>query len=173
MESSIIPVGEVKFVSGNVLDADADIICHQVNCMGKMGSGIALQVRNRFGYVYEEYKALCERCEPGEMIGTVLFSERREEDGGGYIANIFGQIAFGYDGAQYTIVEALENGIGTVFEFANKIAQENARPAKVAFPARIGCVRGGANWDDVLKDIKKNAEENEMVQVTIYDLNIG
>lgn len=78
MGNNVIPVGKVRFVSGNVLDADADIICHQVNCMGKMGSGIALQVRNRFGYVYEEYKALCERCEPGEMIGTVLFRRGRK-----------------------------------------------------------------------------------------------
>ena len=40
---------------GNVFDSDADIICHQVNCQGVMGSGVAKEVRERFPNVYEEF----------------------------------------------------------------------------------------------------------------------
>ena len=40
---------------GNVFDSDADIICHQVNCQGVMGSGVAKEVRERFPNVYEQY----------------------------------------------------------------------------------------------------------------------
>lgn len=45
---------------GNVFDSDADIICHQVNCQGVMGSGVAKEVRERFPNVYEQYHELCE-----------------------------------------------------------------------------------------------------------------
>ncbi len=45
-----------EIIEGNLFDTDAKFICHQVNCMGKMGSGVALQVRQRFPHVYEEYK---------------------------------------------------------------------------------------------------------------------
>lgn len=46
----------IEIIEGNLFDTDAKFICHQVNCMGKMGSGVALQVRQRFPHVYEEYK---------------------------------------------------------------------------------------------------------------------
>ena len=45
----------VVIKEGNVFDSDADIICHQVNCQGVMGSGVAKEVRERFPNVYEQY----------------------------------------------------------------------------------------------------------------------
>ena len=35
----------IKIINGDLFDTDANIICHQVNCKGKMGSGVALQVK--------------------------------------------------------------------------------------------------------------------------------
>ena len=35
----------VYFKIGNLLDAPVDYICHQVNCQGRMGSGIAKQIK--------------------------------------------------------------------------------------------------------------------------------
>ena len=35
----------VTFHNGNILDSGADIICHQVNCRGVMGSGVAKQIK--------------------------------------------------------------------------------------------------------------------------------
>ena len=32
----------IKVVNGSLLDATEDILCHQVNCQGVMGSGVAL-----------------------------------------------------------------------------------------------------------------------------------
>lgn len=29
----------IKTIEGNILDAEEDIICHQVNCKGVMGAG--------------------------------------------------------------------------------------------------------------------------------------
>ena len=34
-------------IRGDLLESKADYICHQVDCMGVMGSGVALQVKNK------------------------------------------------------------------------------------------------------------------------------
>ena len=46
-------------IVGNLLNSDCDYICHQVNCMGKMGSGIAKQIRIKWPEVYIAYRAKC------------------------------------------------------------------------------------------------------------------
>ena len=35
----------LKIINGNIFDGNEDIICHQTNCLGIMGGGIALQVK--------------------------------------------------------------------------------------------------------------------------------
>ena len=47
----------IYFETGNLLNAPVDYICHQVNCQGRMGSGIAKQIRERWPVVYQEYQA--------------------------------------------------------------------------------------------------------------------
>ena len=37
----------IKHITGNVLDSDAPIIAHQVNCMGVMGAGVAKCIREK------------------------------------------------------------------------------------------------------------------------------
>ena len=36
------------YVKGNLLDKQWDIFCHQVNCKGVMGSGIAKQIAEKY-----------------------------------------------------------------------------------------------------------------------------
>ena len=40
---------------GNLLESDMDYICHQVNCQGRMASGIAKSIREKWPEVYEAY----------------------------------------------------------------------------------------------------------------------
>lgn len=37
----------IKTIEGNILDAEEDIICHQVNCKGVMGAGLAKQSKSK------------------------------------------------------------------------------------------------------------------------------
>lgn len=138
----------VVIKEGNVFDSDADIICHQVNCQGVMGSGVAKEVRERYPEVYAQYKYLCDinKGYPAGLLGKAqivsidnVFSR--------YIANCFGQDKYGYDGAQYTSVGALMEALIYVAEQARQFNW------KVAMPYKIGCVRGGADWDTVKKII--------------------
>ena len=106
----------IEIIEGNLFDTDAKFICHQVNCMGKMGSGVALQVRQRFPHVYEEYKKVAS----SDMLGKVQIVPVKPKyigyDCGSiaipsneqWICNFFAQDNYGYDGKQYTSLEALE-----------------------------------------------------------------
>ena len=45
----------IHFKKMNLLEADVDYICHQVNCQGKMNSGVAKAIRERWPIVYTTY----------------------------------------------------------------------------------------------------------------------
>ena len=126
----------IKHIKCNIFDSGADIICHQVNCMGIMGSGIAKQVRQRYPWVYGEYKEFCEHFKPHELLGlclTVHINETR------MIANIFGQERYGYDGKRYTNYDAVSNALLELAKFY---------PGRtIAIPYMMSCARGGGDWN--------------------------
>ena len=54
----IAPMGAMK-LDGNLLDSNADIIIHQVNCQGAMNSGVAKAIREKWPIVFDKYSKLC------------------------------------------------------------------------------------------------------------------
>ena len=46
--------GYVKEVKGDLLSSDVKIRCHQVNCRGVMGAGLALQVKQKYPEAFEQ-----------------------------------------------------------------------------------------------------------------------
>lgn len=56
----------IKYIIGDALNTDCDILCHQVNLQGVMGGGIAKQIAQRFPNVESEYvnfeKKLANAC---------------------------------------------------------------------------------------------------------------
>lgn len=119
---------------GNIIESGADIICHQVNCMGKMNSGVAKAIREKYPKVYSEYRRMYE--EEVDLLGRIQPILVDDEH---MIINMFAQYNYGYDGRRYTSYDAFWNCLGEI--------KKHITPGKrIAFPAMIGCVRGGANW---------------------------
>jgi O-acetyl-ADP-ribose deacetylase (regulator of RNase III) len=60
----------IEFKTGDILAEDAEALVNTVNCVGIMGRGIALQVKNAFPDNFNAYAAACEREEvqPGKMF---------------------------------------------------------------------------------------------------------
>lgn len=52
--------------SGSLFDSKANMICHQVNCRGVMGAGIAKQIRERHPQHYEDYIYHCNAFKEGQ-----------------------------------------------------------------------------------------------------------
>ena len=105
----------IKIINGDLFQSDARIIAHQVNCQKKMGSGVALQIKKKYPNVYNEYIKVCSE----EMIGKIqvvpINSRWNGYDTGSiiipqseqFICNMFAQNNYGYDGKQYTNINAL------------------------------------------------------------------
>lgn len=128
----------IEVVKGNLLEAEEDILVHQVNCQSKMASGVALAIRKKYPIVYNDYMEFCNKHSKKEdLLGKVLVSKVEEDK---FVANLFGQLNYGYDGKRYTSYDALYEGLSYIKE---KAQQSNK---SVAMPFKIGSDRGGASW---------------------------
>ena len=158
-----------NIIYDDITKSNADYICHQVNCQGVMGSGVAKAIRDKWPQVYEEYKKFFEdtrnrllsyytlKIPPIDVSQHILGQIQKIEvdpHNAKYVINMFAQEWYGYDGVRYTSYDAF-------WECLHHI-KETARPkSTIAFPYKIGCERGGANWniistmiEEVLKDFK-------------------
>lgn len=136
----------MKEIQGDILtpvtDGTPTVVCHQVNCTGVMGAGLAKQIKDRFPEVFRVYKERCSiwRQNPQANLGHVQFCSILGGDGY-IIANIFGQLYYG-TGKRQTDYDALRDGLRRVSEaFSN---------ATIRIPYGMGCGLGGGDWDIVL-----------------------
>lgn len=142
----------VQFVKGNLLESNCDYICHQVNCMGKMNSGIAKQIREKWPIVYKNYmeKYNILNGVSSALLGDIqivgLWEDYYTTDFHQSVINMFSQEHYGYDGRRYTSYDAFWNCL-------NLIKQTVPKGKIIGFPKKIGCDRGGANWPVILEMI--------------------
>ncbi|MFH1009847.1 MAG: macro domain-containing protein [bacterium] len=54
---------EVKVLTGDLFNSKAQTLVNTVNCVGVMGKGVALEFKNRFPDMFEDYLARCRRHE--------------------------------------------------------------------------------------------------------------
>ncbi|ASA22661.1 macro domain-containing protein [Paenibacillus donghaensis] len=148
----------IKIIEGNLLDATEDIIGHQVNCKGMMGSGLALQIKNRYPHVFAGYGL---RCLEGKYATGLLGECQIISCDMKSVANLFGQHGFGRD-KQHTNLLALEVALYKLRDYSK------SKKLTVALPFKMGSDRGGADWNEVYKMIDEVFEDYE---VTLYKFN--
>ena len=120
-----------RFIKGDLLKADADIICHQVNLQGVMGGGLALSIARKYpnvNKIYEDY-------EP-KKLGEVCFA-----DAGNFtVANCFSQTEdFNTD------YKALRECLSKVIRYMIVCGYRT-----VAIPYKYGCGIANGDWGTVL-----------------------
>lgn len=140
----------IYYKTGDLLKADATYICHQVNCRGVMGAGIAKQVKDTWPEVYNDYiKAIQNHpkcCPLGEITATKINNNQ-------VVINMFAQDRYGH-GIRFTDYEAFYKCLERIRDLTNS-------NSTIAFPYGIGCGLGGGDWkiietmiQNVLKDRK-------------------
>lgn len=151
----------IKIVNGDLLKAKETIIAHQVNCKGKMGSGVALQIKNKYPEAYRYYKKFIEFTggieNPEILLGAmfpVSISKTRE------VVHLFGQLDYGY-GKQQTNLKSLKSALKELKTHAKLYDYT------VALPYKIGSDRGGADWSEVYAIIEEVFHDYE---VTLYKI---
>lgn len=129
----------IQEINGNILDVQADVICHQVNCRGVMGAGLAREIRTRYPDIMTEYRSTCMRG--AENLGSVLYYKASQYD----IANLFAQDDCGHYG-NYTDYAALRACCERVaMDYNNGV---------VAVPYKLGCGLAGGDWNIVYPMLK-------------------
>lgn len=181
----------INFVKQDLTTSDADYICHQVNCQGKMNSGVAKAIREKWPIVYKKYQewqfsygawahAMANENPENLMISTMLgniltvplFDGQVEKQQ--YVINMAAQGYYGYDGKRYTSYDAFWGCLGHILETVPK-------GSKVSFPYKIGSDRGGANWDVIYTMITAALGSDYDVEICylnedewlLYHLDIG
>lgn len=156
----------IKFTNINLLDTDANYICHQVNCQGKMNSGVAKAIRERWPVVYITYKAYYDQNTKNgcnTLLGDILIvnlNDYKLKSGcteSPLIINMFGQFDYGYNGQRYTSYDGFDNCLQGIKEAVPK-------GSKIAFPYKIGCDRGGADWEVIFAMIKSYLDEDYNIE---------
>lgn len=139
----------MKIIEQDILTVKQGTICHQVNCQGVMGGGLALSIRNKWPHVYEKYKNFCKRADywPMDLLGMAESVEINDKL---IVYNIFGQFDFGGGGERHTDYCALNNA----FHHIKEIESAANTKLDIYFPYLMGCDRGGGDWRIVSKMIE-------------------
>lgn len=161
----------IKIVEGNILDSKTDFIIHQVNCKGEMNTGVAKALRDYDEGIYTHYRHMCEIGEFDSKILLGACDRYTIKNGTQIVLSLFAQNNYGYDGKQYTNLKAFRGGLWFISQHIPKWHEECGicvRRTSIALPYKIGCGRGGADWDIVYKIIEQELADYD---VELWRLN--
>jgi|LSPY01.1.fsa_nt_gi O-acetyl-ADP-ribose deacetylase (regulator of RNase III) len=131
-----------------------DIICHQVNCLGIMGGGLALQIKKEVLACFMLYESICREEKKERLLGDVLVWQGLSEPFA--IANLFGQLELASpSNPQATNYDALRSSLNKLKAYCKKQTLIDYPSLKIAFPKNMGCGLGGGDWEIVEKMIKE------------------
>ena len=125
-------------------------ICHQVNCRGVMGAGLAKQIATRYPAVFREYREFCQaNCfDANVFLGKALVSNATGEPNVS-IVNLFGQDGYGR-GKRYTSYTAIQLALEELARYCGGVSE----PYVVRIPFLMGCGLGGGDWQAVSRIIR-------------------
>lgn len=83
-------INEIRGDLIDILENNADVICHQVSNSGKMGSGISASIKSKYPYVYDQYSNYCKLFKPMDLLGSCLVTPITKRSHK-FVANLFGQ----------------------------------------------------------------------------------
>src|SRR5690606_19804157 len=150
----------MKFITGNLLNAETQAIVNTVNTVGVMGKGIALQFKERFP---QNYKAYADACKKGlVVIGKMfVFNESDLLNENKIIVN-FPTKEEWYRKSQYSYIE---EGLK---DLVRVIRDNNIK--SISIPP-LGCGNGGLTWDKVKDMMTKYLGDLDDVEVFVYQPN--
>ncbi len=130
----------IEFTKGDMFDAQVDARVNTVNCVGVMGTGVALAFKNRYPDMFREYQSACRngRVRPGALhVWKSLMGE--------WVIN-FPTKRDWRDPSRY---EDILSGLDALRTYLREQGQ-----ISIALPA-LGCGHGGLDWDKVAPVIRE------------------
>lgn len=148
----------IKFIKGNLLNANTEALVNTVNTVGVMGKGIALQFKNRFPNNYKIYR---EACKNGAFkTGQVLTVQEGDLLNQKYILNFPTKAHW----KAPSKIEYIQTGLGAL-----KKEIEKYKIKSIAIPP-LGCGNGGLDWN-IVKQLMAKELESLDIDILIYEPN--
>jgi len=149
----------MKYIKGNLLEADAQALVNTVNTVGVMGKGIALQFKESFPNNYKEYATACKKKEL--QPGKLLVVKEATLDGEKIIINFPTKTEW-YLKSKY---EYIEKGLE---ELVRVIEEYNIE--SIAIPP-LGCGNGGLKWEKVKSMMEEHLGHLTHINIQVYEPN--
>lgn len=137
----------IEYIKGDLLLTDCKVIVHGCNAQGVMGSGVALQIRNKYPKAYDSYRELIAQVPEESLLGCTDISE---QDDGKTVINAITQLNYGNRKVRYVSYDAIDE----CFEDIAAWCELNSI-TEIAMP-KIGAGLGGGNWE-IIKTIIEQA----------------
>ncbi|HTA27386.1 MAG TPA: macro domain-containing protein [Bacteroidia bacterium] len=149
----------MKYIKGNLLEAETQALVNTVNTVGVMGKGIALQFKERFPINYKLYSDACKKKEIA--IGKMFVVKENTFQGEKIIINFPTKTEW-YKPSQYDYIEeGLKDLVRVIKEY---------KIQSIAIPP-LGCGNGGLKWDKVKPLMDKYLVGLPDIHIQIYEPN--
>jgi O-acetyl-ADP-ribose deacetylase (regulator of RNase III) len=123
-----------KVLIGDLFESQAQVLVNAVNCIGVMGKGIALQFRQRFPAMFEDYKRRCD-----QKLVCIGEPYRYQEANGAQIINFPTKDHW----RSLSRLADIKRGLDYFAAHASAWSLSS-----VAMPS-LGCGNGGLEWSEV------------------------
>ena len=151
----------IEICEGDLFRAPIGIICHQVNCQGVMGCGIAKTFKEKYPYTFELYASFCREYDPIELLGKVMLLAEQD---GKYSCCMFAQNDWRGHGCNTNYVAFRE----CCKAIKQKIERRQLGNIIINMPYRIGAGLGGGDWEIIYSILE---EEFDGYNVVLWKLN--
>ncbi|MBK8202577.1 MAG: macro domain-containing protein [Bdellovibrionales bacterium] len=143
----------VTFVKGDIFKSPAQVLTNTVNCVGVMGKGVALEFKNRYPQMFNDYKAKCDQgnVKPGQPY---LW-----EDDSAQVLNFPTKRNW----RDNSLLQDVEDGLKHLASSYEQMGIQS-----IAMPA-LGCGLGGLKWSEVQPLIVKHLGALPDLDVYVYE----
>jgi O-acetyl-ADP-ribose deacetylase (regulator of RNase III) len=149
----------MRFIKGNLLEAQTQALINTVNTVGVMGKGIALQFKEAFP---ENFKSYASACKTGELQpGKLLVTRENSIEGEKIIINFPTKTEW----FRKSTYEYIELGLAELVKVI-----EQYRIKSIAIPP-LGCGNGGLKWDKVKPLIERHLSSLQNIDIVVYEPN--
>ncbi len=147
----------IKYITGNILESNAQALVNTVNTIGIMGKGIALQFKKAYP---NNFKAYAEACKKAEIVVGKLFITRDSNLSSG--EKIIINFPTKTDWRKPSEYRYIENGLDDLISVikTNQIKS-------IAIPP-LGAGNGGLEWERVKKLIEQKLSQLD-IEIYMYE----
>ena len=148
----------ITIIEGDLFSAPNGIICHQVNCKGNMGRGVARTFKERYPFTFKNYVQKCYFVSSASylLLGTIML---RYEEHNMYTCCMFAQDDWRGHGCN--------TNYGAFRECCNAIKkaikEQDLGDITINMPYRIGAGLGGGNWETIYSILEEEFKDYNLI----------